>query len=93
MTLDLILERAVRLVKNEAEAEEMASAEYVKGISFELYDPEKRIRFANAFRKGTLQLKRQLQAGDRVHPYYGPGNIPKLDEIVALLDRFTPASL
>jgi hypothetical protein len=91
-TLQLILERADQHVSELDEAEELRMALDVDGISFELVDPPKRARLVDAFRRGTLELRAELEAGAEPLPSFAAGNIPKLDEILALLDRFTPAS-
>lgn len=90
-TLDLLIDRALPSIADPAEAEELRMCGDVDGISFDLFEPGARERVAIAFREGTLQLKRELEAGTEPLPNFGPGNIGKLDEILALLDRFIPA--
>lgn len=90
-TLDLLIERAVPYIADSGDAEELRMCSYVDGISFDLFEPGTRARIARAFREGTLQLKRELEAGGEPLPHFGAGNIPKMNEIVALIDRFLPA--
>lgn len=90
-TLDLLIDRAVPGITDPAEVEELRMCGDIDGISFDLFEPGTRARVATAFREGTLQLKRELRAGVEPLPNFGPGNIGKLDEILALLDRFIPA--
>lgn len=90
-TLQLILDRAVPRISDSSEAEDLRTCIYSDGVSFDLFEPGTRERVTRAFREGTLQLKQELEAGEEPLPDFGAGNIPKLDEIVALIDRFLPA--
>lgn len=89
--LDLLIDRALPYMADPSEAEELRMCGYVDGIAFDLFKPGARERAVTAFRRGTSDLRRELEAGEEPLPRFGAGNIPKLDEIVALLDRFAPA--
>jgi hypothetical protein len=91
-TLDLLINRAVPRLSDASEAEELRMCSDVDGISFQLFQPEARERVAGAVRDGTLELERELETGVEPLPNFGAGNIAKLDEILALIDRFIPAS-
>lgn len=90
-TLELILDRAVRHVADPSEAEDLSTSIYSDGISFDLFEPAERTRLAHAFRRGAQELRSELEAGVEPLPNFGSGNIPKINEIIALLDRFSPA--
>ncbi|MBO0803935.1 MAG: hypothetical protein J2P25_12785 [Nocardiopsaceae bacterium] len=90
-TLELILDRAVPHVSDPEEAEDLRTCIYSDGVSFDVFERAEGIRLADAFRRGALELKVELEAGKEPLPKFGAGNIPKLDEIVALIDRFLPA--
>jgi hypothetical protein len=90
-TLELILDRAVRHVDDPSEAENLRTCIYSDGVSFDVFETAERLRLAEAFRCGTLELRGELETGAEPLPNFGPGNISKLDEILALLGRFIPA--
>jgi len=89
-TLDLLIDHAVPGLADPAEAEDLRMCSDVDGISFHLFQPEARERVAVAVRAGALEIRQELASGIEPLPNFGAGNIAKLDEILALIDRFVP---
>jgi hypothetical protein len=84
----LIVPRAIAHASDAADAEEIRQSQFVGGISFDLFSPERRGRLAEAVRLGIQDFKSQVEAGDPLERPVDPGVIEKLDEALRLFDRF-----
>ncbi|WP_225848281.1 hypothetical protein [Streptomyces sp. HPF1205] len=83
----LMLARAVPMLDNPADKDELEMDAAIGGISFDLLEPGQRHRLARAVHAGFLQLKADVTAGVPLEEPVLPGIQEKLDELIEFMAR------
>jgi hypothetical protein len=84
----MILSRAKAHLTNPADIQELELSEAMEGISFNLLDDDQRARLTEAVFEGAKSLRDDIAAGKPIEEPAREGIEEKLDEVLALLDRF-----
>jgi hypothetical protein len=84
----MILSRARTHLTDPADLQELELSEAMEGISFNLLDGDQRARLVEAVFEGAKSLRDDIAAGRPTEEPTRAGIDEKLDEVLALLDRF-----